>query len=108
MRGPENPTRGGSDPCRPKHPPGPSRLRPQGLPLASEGIIMKFGSWPVDSPSPRELGFSLQTGDSGMGRGCRRLTAVEFPRAPLSSGLEIRCYFYQVTIWDSKKYKFFM
>nr|XP_025870454.1 WAP four-disulfide core domain protein 3 isoform X1 [Vulpes vulpes] len=41
-------------------PTGSPRPRLQGLPLASKGIIMKVGSWPVDSPSPSDLGFSLQ------------------------------------------------
>ncbi|XP_032951113.1 WAP four-disulfide core domain protein 3 isoform X2 [Rhinolophus ferrumequinum] len=45
-------------------------------------------TWTMDSPSPRELGFSTQTGgDSRMGRGSKGLTAVKFPGAPLSSPL---------------------
>lgn len=47
---------------------------------------MKTGT--MDSPSPRELGFSTQIGgDSRMGRGSRGLTAVRFSGAPLSSAL---------------------
>lgn len=78
LRGPDNPTRGALARAVPNaYPPGPSRPRRQGLPLASEGIIMKVESWAVDSPSPRELGFYPQRGDSGMGRGCKGLTAME-------------------------------
>lgn len=92
MRGPDNRTRRGLARAVPNtHPQGPFRPTPQGLPLESQDMMMKVGSWPVDSPSPRELGFYPQTGDSGMGRECRGLTAMEFPGAPLSSGLEIKC-----------------
>lgn len=88
MRGPRNPTAGGglahSTPNA--HPPGLSKPGSEGLPLASEDIRMMSGT--MDSPSPRELGFSTQTGgDSRMGRGSKGLTAVKFPGAPLSSAL---------------------